>query len=264
MRPVGELIDTIRKFHVGRQRGGLKRKYQRMSAGAFEFFRGTDFLFARAWPKLEPRWPGSAVWLCGDLHLENFGAFPTDDGEFRFDINDFDEAAVAPCSIDLVRCSTSILLAAESWRLSPTQGTGMVLAFLDSYRGAIQDGSCADGDQQPNLDAVGNLLDAVRLGSQEALLQRYAERWRDGKWRCRRTDPRVKSIGDKRRAEVESALSEFAGARGWQLLDIVKRFSGIGSLGLRRFPTLDPMQFVQAPGTVQFEGSRDFGTRALH
>ena len=45
---------------------------------------------------------GPAILQCGDLHLENFGAYQTDDGEFRFDINDFDEALVAPCSLDLV------------------------------------------------------------------------------------------------------------------------------------------------------------------
>ncbi len=233
-----ELVEVIRDYHIGRQPGGLKRKYRRMAIGAFEFFRGTDFLFARAWPKLQPRWPGPAVWLCGDLHLENFGAFPTDDGEFRFDINDFDESGVAPCSIDLVRCSTSILLAADSWRLSPTQGTGMVLAFLDAYRSAIRDDSLVDDAAQPKLDAVANLLDAVRFGSREALLQHYAERWRDGKWRCRKTDPRVKSIGDKSRKEVNRAVAQFGAAKSWQVLDAVKRFSGIGSLGLRRLQLL--------------------------
>ena len=30
-----------------------------------------------------------------------------------------DEAVVAPCSLDLVRCATSILLAAELWGLTP-------------------------------------------------------------------------------------------------------------------------------------------------
>src|SRR5262249_15293185 len=113
------LIADIIQFHTGRRPSGLRRKYQLMARGPFEFFRGTNFLFARAWPELQPSQPGPAVWLCGDLHLENFGAFPTDDGDFRFDINDFDDAVVGACSIDLLRCATSTLLAAESWRLTP-------------------------------------------------------------------------------------------------------------------------------------------------
>ena len=95
--PKESLIEQLIRFHAERQRAGLRRKYQRMAEGPFEFFRGTDFLFARAWPQLRPREPGPAILICGDLHLENFRAFPTDAGDYHFDINDFDEAAVAPC-----------------------------------------------------------------------------------------------------------------------------------------------------------------------
>ncbi len=239
------LIEAMRKYHEGRQSGGLKRKYRCMAEGAFEFFRGTNFLFARAWPELQPRWPGPAVWLCGDLHLENFGAFPTDDGDFRFDINDFDESVVAMCSLDLVRCSTSILLAAESWHLSPTQGTGMVLSFLDAYRSTLLDDSFGGPkDAQPNFSAVATLLDAVRLGSRDTMLQRYAERWRDGKWWFRKNDARVKGVSDETREEVARTITEFGKSKGWQVLDVVKRYSGIGSLGLRRYQVL-----VQASGS---------------
>ena len=84
-----------------------------------------------------PPTPGRSIAICGDLHLENFGAYRTDDGELLYDINDFDEAIVGPCSLDLVRCATSILLAAELWRLTPLQASGMVLTYLDNYRATI-------------------------------------------------------------------------------------------------------------------------------
>src|SRR5712671_315 len=51
------------------------------------------------------------VWVCGDLHLENFGSFHGDDGRANFDVNDFDEAALAPASWDLARLLTSLHLA---------------------------------------------------------------------------------------------------------------------------------------------------------
>ena len=115
----------------------VRLKYRRMAADLFAFFRGTDHLFAAAWPALVPVDPGPDILICGDLHLENFGAYRADDGDFVFDINDFDEALVGPCSLDLVRCSTSILLAAQVWGLSPIRAMRTVLGYLDRYRATI-------------------------------------------------------------------------------------------------------------------------------
>ncbi len=173
------------------------------------------------------------------MHLENFGAFPTDDGEFRYDINDFDESVVAPCSIDLVRCSTSILLAAESWRLSPTQGTGMVLTFLDAYRQEVEMQSKASGDDVPlDLGVVDELLKAVQFGSREEMLAKFARRRADGRWRLQCIDDRIKRLRPKKVSEIRRAVDEFGSRSGWSMLDAVKRFSGIGSLGLRRYELL--------------------------
>lgn len=241
------ILDTIRAYHADRQPAGVRRKYRRMAEGAFEFFRGSNFLFAAAWPQLQPTSPGPAVWLCGDLHLENFGAFPTDDGEFCFDINDFDESVIAPCSIDLVRCSTSVLLAAESWKLSPTQGTGMVLAFLDAYRQEMLGDSGSEMDvNRQELGVVAELLKAVRLASRERMLLEYTRRRSDGGWRFRRKDDRVKKLRPETVARIRQAVEEFGAGEGWNLLDAVKRYSGIGSLGLQRYQIL-----------VRSDGSRE-------
>ncbi len=134
LSPVSE---EVLRFNQGRKPRFLRLKYRRMAHDPFSFFRATNHLFARSWSEIHPPDVGPAVLLCGDLHLENFGAYRTDQGDFRFDINDFDDALVAPCSLDLVRCVTSILLAAELWRLTPTRATGMALAFLDEYRAAV-------------------------------------------------------------------------------------------------------------------------------
>jgi len=234
---VEPLISDIAQFHVGRRPSGVRRKYRIMARGPFEFFRGTNFLFARAWPEFQPREPGPAVWLCGDLHLENFGAFPTDDGDFRFDINDFDDAIVGPCSVDVLRCATSTLLAAESWRLTPTQGISMVLAFLDAYRHGVRDGSdqASASDAEPDLAGVGELVDATRRGSPHEMLEQYAKQKR-GTWRLRECK-RIRHAGDKSATLVREAV-EGANGTGWKVFDVARRNAGIGSLGLRRFVVL--------------------------
>jgi uncharacterized protein (DUF2252 family) len=237
--PPKSLVESLILFHADRQRAGLRRKYARMAQGAFEFFRGTDQLYVRAWSALRPRDPGPAIVVCGDLHLENFGAFPTDDGEFRFDVNDFDEAAVAPCSFDLVRCATSILLAAESWRLTPTQGTGMVLEYLDSYRESVETecGSRQSDEADLALGTVAGLLDATRRGSRKALLRRYAKRRGDA-WRFRYQARGLSRIRRKTRHTIAESIEQFGRDNEWRVLDVARRFSGVGSLGLRRYPVL--------------------------
>jgi uncharacterized protein (DUF2252 family) len=233
-----DLIETMRRYHADRRPSGFRRKLVRMAEGPFEFFRGTDFLFARAWPELKPGDPGPAVLICGDLHLENFGAFLTDDGDFRFDINDFDEAVVAPCSLDLVRCSTSILLAAESWRLTPTQATGMVLEFLDNYHHAIQkDGNAEPVDGQPELGSIGSLLWATAQGTTKCMLRRYTVAKNGGRGIRHRKD-RITGIGAKNSELVHDAVSTFGWQQNWKVLDIARRHAGIGSLGLRRYLVL--------------------------
>jgi hypothetical protein len=47
----------------------------------------------------------------GDPHLENFGTWRDADGRLVWGVNDFDEAAVMPYVLDLVRLATSIHLA---------------------------------------------------------------------------------------------------------------------------------------------------------
>src|SRR5260221_9456549 len=137
--PAAELsvYDAVIRFNADRVSELVKRKLRRIDESVFTFFRGTDHLFGHAWPALRARDPGPAVQCAGDLHLENFGACQTEDGDFRFQINDFDEALVAPCSFDLVRCATSILLAGEGWALIPLQATGFALVFLDRDRRSV-------------------------------------------------------------------------------------------------------------------------------
>lgn len=236
------LIEELYRENADRRKGGLRRKWLRMAAGAFPFFRGTNGLFARAWPKLRPQAPGPNVWLCGDLHLENFGAFPTDDGEYRFDVNDFDESIVGPCSLDLVRCSTSILLAAEAWELPPTRATGMVLAYLDTYRKAVAQEAAEQRPVEAEADwsRIGDLVAATRLGSAGLLLKRLTRRKADGTRRIRTGDGKHVAIGAKSkwRSAVTEALEAFGKLTGLTVQDLAWRYAGIGSLGLGRFTVL--------------------------
>lgn len=89
-------------------------KHHRMKKSAFIFLRATYFRWARKigdWcPELMD---APSVLSVGDLHLENFGTWRDADGRLVWGVNDFDEAAVMPYVLDLVRLAASIRLAPD-------------------------------------------------------------------------------------------------------------------------------------------------------
>ena len=237
-------VDEILRFNQHRKRELLKIKFARMAENVFAFFRGTDHLFASHWPALHPGQVGPAILICGDLHLENFGAYQTDDRDFRFDINDFDEALVAPCSFDLVRCTTSILLAAEVWNISPVQASGIALDFLTSYRGAIGEavrtgtiGEIAPGQGD---GPIWDLLGETALGVQSQLLDHHTEHGAHGERRIIRSDDKHPDVGDEKasaRARGRGSIwSTDRDPQAYRVLDVTGRIVGIGSLGLGAIP----------------------------
>jgi len=104
-----DLVERIRSFNEGRDPELLRRKYQRMSANPFAFFRGTCHLFYEDWPVNSPLNTSPPVWISGDLHLENFGSYKGDNRLVYFGINDFDEAS------SHLACGSSHAFLPASW-----------------------------------------------------------------------------------------------------------------------------------------------------
>jgi len=232
-------VDAIVGRNLGLDPDLVGRKYGRMAEDVFAFFRGTDHLFAAAWPGLAPVDPGPSILICGDLHLENFGAFRADDGGFAFDINDFDEAMVAPCSFDLVRCSTSIVLAAQVWGLSPIQAMRTVLGFVDAYRAAIADADRPDDADEGPIEA---LIGRCALGTQAELLDHLTRVDKSGGRSIRRGSGKFPPVGRSRAGLVAGALEGHGLHLGrpdaFRVLDVAGRIAGIGSLGVDRYVAL--------------------------
>src|SRR6266850_2428539 len=87
-------------------------KHHRMKKSAFIFLRATYFRWAKKIGDLCPElMDAPRVLAVGDLHLENFGTWRDADGRLVWGVNDFDEAAVMPYLLDLVRLATSTRLA---------------------------------------------------------------------------------------------------------------------------------------------------------
>ena len=240
-------VEEIMRADRGRKPKRVRLKYQRMRRDVFAFFRGTDHLFARAWSDgLQADDPGPWVLSCGDLHLENFGAYRADDGTFLFDVNDFDEAAVAPCAFDLTRCVASILLAADVWRLPPVRAERVALAFLDRYREAVAEAGGPGAEPaiswEPRRGPVRNLLGRAAANTQAALLARQTKADKHGRPRIRRNGGLHPAISRDRAREVRRAVEAYGRRLGrpgaFRVRDVTGRVAGIGSLGVRRYLVL--------------------------
>ncbi|HWC99225.1 MAG TPA: DUF2252 family protein [Candidatus Sulfopaludibacter sp.] len=90
----------------------LQLKHQEMRTAPFPFLRATFYRWAQTWQDLCPESAKAPeVLAVGDLHVENFGTWRDVEGRLIWGINDFDEAWDLPYTNDLIRLSTSALLA---------------------------------------------------------------------------------------------------------------------------------------------------------
>jgi len=126
------IVKEIIQFNQGRDERLLDLKYQAMRANPFSFFRGTCHLFYQDWPEHCSLNDAPLAWICGDLHLENFGSFKGDNRLVYFDLNDFDEAVLAPCTWEISRFLTSIFLAADNLSYSESEAFTLAKSALDN------------------------------------------------------------------------------------------------------------------------------------
>ena len=83
-------------------------RFARMLADPFSFYRGSAAVMAADLAASAST--GIEIMCCGDAHISNFGMYAAPDRAIVFDLNDFDEAAVAPAEWDLKRLITSAII----------------------------------------------------------------------------------------------------------------------------------------------------------
>src|ERR1700749_1771975 len=122
----------------------LQKKHEGMAAASFPFFRATFYRWMQLWdeqadarirvPARTPR-----VLAVGDLHVENFGTWRDVEGRLVWGVNDFDEAAELPYTIDLVRLAASAHIAILETRLKIAVKDACE-AILDGYGSVLDKG----------------------------------------------------------------------------------------------------------------------------
>lgn len=243
------ITERIQAFNQGRDPALLSLKYRRMQADIFTFFRGNCHLFYEDWPTQTVLNEAPLLWVCGDLHLQNFGTYKAGNRELYFDINDFDDAALAPCTVDLARFVTSLILGFST--LGGKQMDAMFLCrrFLECYAQTLKDAKVGGLTPRSSEGLVEDLLnDSERLKRQA-----FLDDWTilDQNQRRLKIDlKRTLAISSAMQAQIAACLKDWAIQTAapdfFKVLDSAFRVAGTGSLGLKRFVVL-----VEGKGSPQ-------------
>ena len=198
----------------------LALKHREMAGGVFPFLRATFYRWMQLWPEVcSDLSKTPSVLAVGDLHVENFGTWRDSEGRLIWGINDFDEACRLPYTNDLVRLAASARLAITGDHLA-IKAKDACDAILEGYRESLKSGG------RPFV-----------LSEEHVWLRKIAA----GKER----DPvlfwkKMKALSPARGPVPISAIKAIEHLMPEPGLSsrLVRRVSGLGSLGRQRFVAL--------------------------
>jgi uncharacterized protein (DUF2252 family) len=244
------ITERIYKFNNGRNPEFLKLKYRNMRSDVFTFYRGTCHLFYEDFPQDSLLNAAPAVWICGDLHLENFGSYKGDNRLVYFDMNDFDEAALAPCTWDLVRLVVSIIVGCHALGVNATEALHLSNHYLDAYSKTISKGQIRSVEKETAKGLVKDLSETLKARKRSEFLDQRTK-VKKGKRRLIIDNKRIAEATEEQQEKVKRLITSWHKATQqdqdfYQILDVQIRIAGTGSLGLERYIVL-----------VEGEGSPD-------
>ncbi|HET7795975.1 MAG TPA: DUF2252 family protein [Rhizobacter sp.] len=238
-------VQAIQAYNAGREPERLQLKYRKMRESPFVFLRGTCHLFYARLPSGGVFRSAPPVWSCGDLHIENFGSYKGDNRLSYFDTNDYDEAALAPASWDLVRVLCSLWVAADSGALGaakPSDAKALAQTLLRSFAASLAHGKAYWVERDTAQGPVKTLLDDLRKRERKAFLDDRTQR-KPGRPRKLRIDgEKTLAVDADQHKQVEKFMKGFASQQPdpdfYKLLDVARRIAGTGSLGVERYVLL--------------------------
>lgn len=244
--------EAILIHNHGRDPERLTMKLDAIARDPFAFFRGTNHLYAAALGHEAALLHAPVTYVCGDLHIENFGSFKGDNGLVYFDLNDFDDALLGPLTVDLIRMLSSVMVAGERIGLSAPDARHACEGMLRVYAHTLHSGKPRWLERATATGIVATLLRRVKRRRRGELL---AERTvlRKGERRLRLGDRALAADRDQRAraseivtrfsaqlqaAQTHAAHSHAAHGQRFVALDAARRVAGVGSLGVERYIVL--------------------------
>ena len=237
---VSSIAERIKEFNSNRLPAFTALKYQSMAENPFRFFRGTCHLFYEDLfhNNALPAYPLS--WVCGDLHLENFGSYKGENRLVYFDLNDFDESTLAPATWEVVRMITSIFTGFDSLSIKRKDATQTAQLFLRVFSETLAKGKAKYLEHQTADGIVRAFLEKICARKQKELVRQRTEEGKNGALQFRidrvRLFPLEKPLRKALISHLNQLLHRYPLLKGrFQAIDAAFRVAGTGSLGVKRY-----------------------------
>ncbi|HEY8308941.1 MAG TPA: DUF2252 family protein, partial [Gemmatimonadaceae bacterium] len=217
------------------------RKYAAMRETPFAFMRGACHLFYSSLPEVLTLSGAPPAWLSGDMHVENFGTYKGDNRLTYFEVTDFDESALGPVTLDLIRFLASIRVGAAEWGVSADDTEALIQRSLIAYTTELSLGKPSWVERENARGTVKRLFAQVAGRSRNELLSRYTVR--KGKRRRLLVDGRqLLAATITERTAVEQMMESVGEAARdneyFRVVDVAHRIAGIGSIAFPRYVVL--------------------------
>lgn len=239
---MNKITERIIQFNKSRLPKMVEIKYRFMEQNPFRFYRGICHIFYEDLAKEKQFLKAPAGWISGDLHLENFGSFTGDNNQVYFDLNDFDEAVLAPVTWELARILTSIYVGFKSLNIDEEKADKMAQLFLRSYMHTLLKGKADYVEASTARGLICKFLAKVARRKQKRILIK----------RTSLTKRRVQMLTDNpKHFKIKKAFKEELidhindwlktderSPYNYKVVDCVFRLAGTGSVGLERYAFL--------------------------
>ncbi len=217
-------------------------KMQFMAENAFRFFRGTCHLFYEDLAQNISWKDTTKAWICGDLHLENFGSYKGNNGVVYFDLNDFDEALLAPASWELSRLLTSIYVGAGVGGYDAKTADRLARKALQVYRATLQLGKPVIVEKQTASGLLRYFLQQVAERNYTDFIKTRVSFDKKKQARLLTDNKKVYPVTKATREKVSEALHKWFRKQMPEskstVADVAFRVAGTGSVGVSRYIAL--------------------------
>jgi len=236
---MNSVYKKIVSYNAKRNKNFVHLKYKAISENPHRFFRGTNHLFVEHIAKESVLNNVPFTWNCGDLHMENFGSYKGSSGLVYFDINDFDEACIAPCTVDLVKLCTSIFLAGQELNFSEKESLSICHSFIESYTKTVLIGHASRIENATAKGIIKTFFDKVEKRKPKAFLKDRI--YKQNKKVYIKTDFRkYYPLATSEKKLLEKMFYKWVEENKhdknlFTFIDAAFRIAGTGSLGLNRY-----------------------------
>lgn len=228
--------ERIKDFNANREATVLPIKFEAMSQDAFSFFRGSCHLFYEDLLAHYPFKPSPLVWICGDLHIENFGSYRGENRLLYFDMNDFDEALLAPVLYEVARLLVSVIIKTDQIKLPQKERDLIIEMLLQQYRSTLIKAKSIDIEKETAKGLIKKLIDKVDTRKPGSLIvARTNNKTRKAKLLL---GPRLFAVDPDKKKQLSNAFLPWFTAnhdKGYRVSDIGFRIAGTGSIGVKRY-----------------------------